>query len=83
MELVVRLVLELLFHCVFFNTARFLLPIVTLGKVRSKSLEKIKFWDFPMLERKQGVFYLGFDLSVLFGFLIWFSLALFIFGFLH
>jgi hypothetical protein len=87
MDAFVRIVLGFIGHLivctVFFNTAKFLLPALTFGKLRSKPIDKISFLDFPLFEKREGIIYLGFDLSVFFGFLLWLSLVLFIWGFVH
>ena len=83
MEVIVRFILHIFFSTIFYGTAKLILPIVTFGRVKSKDIDKIGFFDWPMIEKKQGTIYLGFDLSIVVGIFVWVCLVLFILSFVN
>ena len=65
--------MELFLQLGFYYLAKFIVPIVTIGKVKSKSLlgnKSFCLYDRPHFEKKDDIIFLGPNVSILVGALI-------------
>ena len=81
METIFRICAGLLFEFLLYGTAKIVLPIISFGKVQAKEYKELNLFDWPMMHREKGILYLGLELGIAAGFIIWFSLSVIILSF--